>query len=46
VTRDEFLYELEGIIAAAREVTRLAQALDEAQAEIAKLRARLERRAA
>ena len=46
MTRAELLLELEGIIASAREVNRLAAALDEARAEIVELRARLERRAA
>ena len=46
MTRDEFLYELEGIIASAREVNRLAAALAEARAEIATLRRQLERRTA
>jgi hypothetical protein len=46
MTRAELLLELEGIIASAREVTRLAAALDEARAEIATLRRQLERRAA
>jgi hypothetical protein len=38
MTRAELLLELEGIIAAAREVNRLAAALDEAHREITRLR--------
>jgi hypothetical protein len=46
MTRAELLYALEGLIAAAREAERTADALRAAEAENARLRALLERRAA